>query len=452
MNNSKKKNLVQHLLTIALVPVLIVVAGYLSIQFKTDFDWTYGGRNTLTQDSRDLLSRMPDPITFTAYSPADSEIKREITGDLMRYKREKDNIVIEFVDPSREPERTRAAGVTAFNEVVVEYQGRTETLRALTEPAITTALQRIADTQTQNVVFLQGHGERRIEGDDPTTMSAFANAMRERGLNVRSLNLAQEPGIPSNTSVLVLASPQRRLLEGEQNLIGEWLKAGGNLVWMADPDSPAQFEPITDVLGVTWHDGVAVFADYQSTSGHPGIFLAAGYPPSPLTQRLDEITVFPLVRSLELGESDWRAMPFLVTPGSAWLETGAIEGNLVLDEDAGDIPGPLTIGATLSRNIDVPDADGETQTREQRVVLIGDADFATDVYFGEVGNSRLALNIMQWAATRDAQLDINVPTAPDASLYVPGWAMVVISVGFVIVLPLLLLGFGIVRWAIRRRR
>lgn len=454
MSTSRFRLPLQHLLRIALVLAIVVLIGFLSQRYKADFDWTHGGRNTLTEASQRLLERMPETVTFTAFTAGDAEMRRTIEGDLRRYARFKDNIEIDFVDPSLEPQRARDAGITAFNEVQVSYQGNSEVLRSLTEPAITAALQRLADPAAQKVLFLQGHGERGIDGGDPMSLSGLVSTLRETGLTVRTLNLAETPAIPGDTTVVVLARPQRRLLEGEQRVLAEWIEEGGNLIWMADPQTPTDFGPLNEALGVYWHDGVAVFPDFERTSGHPGIFLATGYPPNPVTQRLEDITVFPLVRSFEWDfGGDWRGMPFLSTPRDAWLETGAIEGDLTFDEDAGDIGGPLTIGATLTRDVTIAGDDtDEAQALQQRVVLLGNSGFATDSYLGEAGNQRLAVNLFQWAATRDRQLDITIPRAPDSSLRLAPWALTTLSAAFVIGLPLLLIGFGVVRWAVRRRR
>lgn len=446
MADAKRTRRAQQLLTLILVPALVALAGYLGLNHTRAFDWTAGGRNTLTQGSHELLASMPGTVRFTAFVSDDAGARRDILDSLRRYQAVRSDIEINFVDPSRAPERTRAAGISAFNEVLVGYEGRSEVLRTLDEPTVTLALQRLAEAGGQRVLFLQGHGERSIEGGEPTSLSAFAAALRDRGLTVETLNLALTPRIPASASVLVLASPQHRLLDGEQRVIADWLAAGGNLVWLADPDSPADLGPINTALGVHWHSGVAVFEDFQYTTGHPAIFLAAGYPPHPLTHRLDDITIFPLVRSLHWDEDgDWQGMPLLMTSPDSWLEAGPIEGNLEFNADGGDRQGPLVVGATLSRQLAGRD-------REQRVVLIGDADFATDLYFAEVGNGRLALAAVRWAAARDARLDIQVPRVPDASLYLPGWALLLLALLFLVVLPLLLLGVGIARWALRRRR
>ena len=109
----------------------------------------------------------------------------------------------------------------------------------------------------------------------------------------------------------------------------------------------------------------------------------------------------------------------------------------------------VTVGATMTR--DLPAGDGET-VLEQRVVVFGDSDFLIDAYLREVGNRQLALNLFQWVASRDRQLDIDVPRAPDTSLRMSGLSLTLVAGGIVLVLPALLIGFGVVRWIIRRRR
>lgn len=443
---------VQAILRIVLVLALVALLGTLSQLYKTELDWTHGNRNTLTDASLELLERMPGPITFTAFTSSDAQIKRSIRGDLARYLRVRDDIALEFVDPSRQPQRARDAGIRNFNDVVISYEGNQEIVRELTEPAITGALQKLADPSARVVYFLRGHGERSLEagrGGGELTMAALVEALEGTGLRVEKLNLAETGRIPDDATALVLASPENRPVASTQRRIAEWIADGGNLIWLADPASAQDLDSITEALSMEWLPGVAVFPDYEQTSGHPGIFLATRYPPHPLTGRLEEITVFPLVSGLDWDtDSDWRGMPMLTTGGSAWLETGEIEGDLVFDEAAGDIRGPITVGATLTREHE--QADGSRI--QQRVVLIGDSDFLINAYLDQVGNRQLALNIFQWAAARDKQLDIDVPRVPDGSLRLSDTAFMIIAGATVIALPLLLLAFGVARWALRRRR
>lgn len=470
MNSQKKQILIQQFTSGVLFIAVIALIGFLSVRFKVEADWTAGNRNTITEASVKQLKAMDDPITFTAFISPSADVRAAIESQITKYQRFKDNIELSFIDPSTQPQKVRELGIGAAGEVVVEYQGRSENLRALSEQTITTALQRLAYSGEQWVVFLEGHGERRIDGDAPDSLAMFTQVLRDKGLKVRGLNLAKNPSVPDNTAVLVIASPQSKLLPGEQQIIADYVKAGGNLLWMADPDYETGLEPVAEVLGIEWQDGYAIFPDYQLMgTGHPGFFLSFDYPASPVTQGLFDITVFPLVRSISWqADAGFVVQPFLQTGPNTWLETGAIGGNVAFDEAAGDIPGPLDIGVHLTRRVVLPDEDApaadaegaeeanaepkEPEEKSQRVALVGDSDFLSNAYLAEISNQQLGLNLVQWLASRDEQLNIDIPTAPDNALYLPPWAVIVLAAVFALLLPLGLIGFGVARWVIRRRR
>lgn len=458
---SKKQTYIQQLINGVLVVAVIVVLGVLSVRFKAELDWTANQRNSLTEASIKQLGAMPGPVVFHVFAPSGAETRRAVEEDLGKYQRHKADIQIDFIDPSASPQKVREYNINAIGEVVVEYQGRRENLRATTEQAITTALQRLAYSGEQFIVFVEGHGERSTSGEGPDSLGRFAQALRDKGLKVQGLNLVQTPRIPDNTSALVLASPTSKLFDGEITLIRDYVRNGGNLLWLADPDYPAGLDELAKDLGIEWQNGYAILPEYQVLgTGHPGFFAAVEYPPNLVTQGLEMVTLFPLVRSLktagDAAATGWTAQPLLQSSQESWLETGDIAGGSVA-LDPSDIAGPLTIGVTLTRPYTPAAADGEAAkekpaTRPQRVVLVGDADFLTDAYVGELGNQQLGLNILQWLASRDAQLNIDLKNAPDTALYLPGWAFSAIALGFILVLPLGLLAFGIARWAVRRRQ
>ena len=86
------------------------------------------------------------------------------------------------------------------------------------------------------------------------------------------------------------------------------------------------------------------------------------------------------------------------------------------------------------------------------MAVVGDSDFLADGYLSAQGNKDLGLNLLQWLASRDSLLNIDIPKAPDTSLYLPGWATWLVVIGYTVLLPLLLLGYGITRWVRRRRK
>lgn len=466
-NNTRIQQLTSALLFVA----IIVALGWLSTRFKLEADWTANNRNTLTAASQRLLSAMPDPIRFIAFVYPTADIRREVESRIERYQRFKKDVSLDFIDPATQPQKVKEYNVSSSGEVVIEYQGRRENLRAISEQTVTSALQRLASSGERWVVFLEGHGERSITEKEQGGYSAFAQDMRDKGIKVRTLNLATDPRVPDNASVLVIASPGKALLEGEQKLVLEYLDAGGNLLWLADPERDPGAPKLADALGVNWLKGTGIMLDSAALGLPPFVYVTTQYPANPVTKDFTENALFPLVRGLVArNQGGWSDEPLLTTSDQAWLETGDLNGEIALDEAKGDTKGPLTIGVTMTREVKDAatgpadaKADGDKKpdeknpqekkpARQQRAAVIGDSDFLTNGYYSQLGNSALGMNLAQWLSSRDAPLNIEVPKAPDTSLFLPPWASMLIGAGFVLLLPLGLLGFGVMRWAVRRRR
>lgn len=463
---SKKTLLLQQLTSAVLVVAVLGMLGWLSTRYKAELDWTAGHRNTLTDASVKQLANLHEPIKFTVFIYPRSELRPSLEADIRRYQRVKSDITVDFIDPSTNPQKVKDYNVSHAGEVVVEYQGRHENLTATTEQAITTALQRLAYGGERWVVFLEGHGEHSITDTEQNGYSQYAQELKDKGLKVRTLNLVTDHRVPDNTAVLVIASPSRPLLEGEVKLITDYVQNGGNLLWLDDPvagkgvDPAASLDPVAKLLEISWLKGTGILLESADLGLPPFVYITTQYPANPVTQGFGENALFPLVRGLSYKSTAgappapgaWNAQPLLTTSDQAWLETGKLEGSLELNEAQGDTKGPLTLGVTLTRDAKVPAAGADAKTLPQRIAVIGDSDFISNAYFGQLGNSLLGLNLAQWLASRDEQLNIDIPKAPDRALVLPGWGLYAIYVGFAFLLPAGLLAFGVTRWMIRRRK
>ena len=85
-------------------------------------------------------------------------------------------------------------------------------------------------------------------------------------------------------------------------------------------------------------------------------------------------------------------------------------------------------------------------------MVIGDGDFLSNAFLGNGGNLNLGLNIVNWLSQNDPFINIPAKTSPDRSLQLSPLASWAIGFGFLIVLPALLIGSGVVIWFQRRKR
>jgi len=329
--------------------------------------------------------------------------------------------------------------------LIIHFQGRREQLRQRNETALSDALLRLTRSAERWVVFVEGHGERRARGSANHDLGSFVAQLESKGFRIQEINLIAHAAIPGNTSLLVLANPRQSLLEGEVALIRTYLAKGGNLLWLTEPDAPPGLDALASDLGLQIPAGIVVDGTAQVLGlDNPLFALVAEYPSHPITEHLDNLSLFPRSRIIQIRPgSAWQKAPILMTTSRAWLETGKSNGKVKFDPTAGDIAGPLPLGVALEKT-SAPD--------EQRVVVIGDADFLSNAYLGNGVNLVLGLNIFNWLGHDDQFLDITPRIAPDTEFSLTALSMVIISLTFLVAIPLLLTVSGLVIWARRRRR
>lgn len=460
----------QNIAFVALYSAVIGLLGWLSTRYDYQADWTAGARNTLSEASRRLLDTLEGPVTITAFARENELLRKRIQDLVDRYRRQKKDVRLRFVNPDKEPEQVRELGITMDGELLVRYQGRSEKVQQLTEQSLTNALQRLARGGQRWIVFLEGHGERNPRGRANHDLGEFGRELERKGLTVQTLNLAKTPAIPDNTTVLVIAGPRTKLLPGEVALIRDYVRGGGNLLWLADPGEQHGLEPLARDLGVSFLPGVIVDANTPLFGiRDPSFVLVADYKTYlPVTRDLTALTLFPRAAALAFEPPEgWHGEPFLTTFERAWTETGEIKGEIRFDEGTEERAGPLTLGVVLTRERSAPDgktdAGGDDKqdtgkaaaasgAGEQRVAVVGDGDFLSNVYLGNGGNLDLGLALIHWLTHDDRFITIKAKTAPDRTLALSRTASAVIGFGFLFGLPLLLLGTGVYVWYRRGRR
>jgi ABC-type uncharacterized transport system involved in gliding motility auxiliary subunit len=434
---------------------IIGLLAWLSTVYVYQADWTAGGRNTISEDTRKLLAELTEPVTITAWASEDAMLREQIRGLVGSYQRFKPDISLEFINPDTAPERVRTEGVTVDGELVVDYRGRSEHVQTRSEQKLTNALLRVSRQDERWIVFLTGHGERDPNGDANADLGAFGKELERNGLKVQKVNLAENP-IPGNTSLLVIAGPRVNLLPGEVAMVRDYVTAGGNLLWLAEPGKPAGLESLAEQLGIAFLPGVVVDATTQAFGiNDPSFALVTAYPNHEVTREFKSVTVFPEAAALEIREDPhWQATPILSTLSRSWTELGELKGEIQFDKNTDERAGPLDIGVALTST--TPSAEStevsDTPAHEQRIIVTGDGDFLSNTYLGNAGNLDLGLNMVHWLSHDDAFIDIRVKAAPDTTLELGRVTQGVIGLGALIGLPILLMTSGLVIWLRRRRR
>ena len=435
--------------------VLLLAAGaigYLTTRHDHVSDWTFGGRASLSPESRAVLASLHSPVEIVSYANPQSDLRHTVAGFVERYERAKPDLSLRFVDPQQDPAAMRELGITVDGALILHYQGREQRLDELSERSLTNALERLARGGERIVAFVSGDGERRPDEKGNADLGMFMAQMETRGMRAVPLNFAQVTAVPQHTDLVVLASPELALPDGAVKALTDYVANGGNLLWLSEPaNDDLHLQPLADTLGIRVLPGVLVDGQGAALGLKDPRMLALGdYPQHAITRGFQLTTLFPQVSALAMAaRTDWKVSPFLRSSAQSWTEFKPIDNSqastIAYDAGAGELKGPLDFGFALSRLSPSPDK------AEQRVVVIGDGDFLSNTFLGNGGNRALGERIFDWLLGDDALVNLPPRGAPDRLLQITQAQLSTVTLGFLIVLPLLLLLLGgFIVW--RRRR
>jgi ABC-type uncharacterized transport system involved in gliding motility auxiliary subunit len=437
--------LIQNGLFVVLLIGFAMALVWVTKDIKTQWDLTQGQRNTLSQASIEVLKQVTGPVKVTAYATAqdaEGDARKTVETFLGSYQRAKKDFQLTFIDPREQPQKAQAAGVRANGELVVEYNGRSEHLTNLTEQDLTNLLLRLVRSAERQVSYLDGHGERKLDGRANHDLGDFGGQLGVKGFKTAALNLAIAPEVPDNVAVLVIASPRVDLLPGEVIKIKRWIEKGGNLLWLIDNDSLHGMQGLADELGLSLTSGTVIDPAAGGLKLPPTFALATAYGQHRITERSTVTSVFPYARRIAASEgTKWRFTPLVEVAQEGWLETGSLDNNVAFDRNK-DVHGPIVVAAALERSV------GD---RKQRVVVTGSGHFLANQYVGTLGNLDLGVNMINWLAGDEALITVQPRTRADLTLQLTRGGLALVGFGFLLVLPLALLICGGIIWWRRRK-
>jgi len=466
--------------------VALVALNYVLARQNTRWDLTAAQQYSLSNQTKRVLESLDAPIRILVFTrESDFPIYQD---RLDAYAYESSHVTVDYIDADRDPVVARQYDVQSYGTIVFDYNGRVERVLSESEQDLTNALIKVVAGEETTVYFLAGHGERDIADAERNGYSTVSDALAQDNYAVAPLVLAQQPAVPDNATVVVVAGPQTDLLPGEVEALGTYMDGGGKLLVLLDPP-PSMETPTPDgLLQLIGEWGVEAGTDIvvdgsgmgQLFGADASVPVAADYPFHPITEQFSLLTAYPLARSISAS-----AVPvpgripqsFIETSPQSWAEANidALTGGEVeLNEDVGDRPGPITIGVAVSapapnpapptdaaapqtnltENADAGDpaapVDQPDDPPESRLAVIGDSDFATNGVVGIQGNRDMFLNAVSWLAQQENLIAIRPREPDDRRLTITADQQRRVFWLSILFIPAAALGAGVYTWWRRR--
>lgn len=388
---------------VAMSAAFVAIVGMLNYlsnsRYHTDWDLTENKANTLADQTLEVLAGLPEPVHATAFISSQNQSNRDQTRRLLESYRDKSNdkFAFEILDPF--VQRTRAAemGVTEDSTVVFMMGDHREEVQFGDEQEFTAALIRLAHPEQRVVYFLVGHGENDLSDDSDLGYSQINAGLERQNYTVQTLNLVVTDTVPSDAAAIVVAGPKVTLTVTETQTLGHYLDGGGAVILLLDPtvqmrEDQRDHDPLVDWLNATW--GIQVENDVviDLASSRSEFAIAQAYGNSPITDDLlsqELASYYPLARSISVSAAGDTALPATVNPlaitgDRSWGETDLTQQ--ANPDDGVDHFGPLNLAVTV-----------EDPNTRARLVVFGDADFATNAHADQYANGDMLLNSVNWA-------------------------------------------------------
>ncbi len=431
-----------------LVVVIAVCIAALSARFGFTADWSAGARASISSQSQAVLAQLKGPLEAVSYTrPGALRAKTSLL--VAHYRRFKPDLTLKFVDPDLDPIATQDAGIKADGEIVLRWHDHTQHVTQLDEPDFSDALARLVRGGTRLVAFVTGDGERDATGNNAAGLGEFVARMTSRDVRALPLNLAETAQVPRNADLVVLASPQAALLPDAVKKLKDYVADGGNLLWLTEPGADdLGLAPLAQMLGIRRLSGT-LFDEQGAVAGvrDPRMIVVTRYPAQTITDGFQVNTLFSQAAALaSLPGAQWKVQPILQSSAQSWNQTAPVDpAHAAFDPSAGELKGPLSFGYALSRLSPTP---AKTQ---QRAVVIGDGDFLSNAYLADAGNLALGERVFDWLLGDDALASVP-QAAPDRTLKPSGVDLGVLTFGYLIALPIVLILIGLaISWRRRRR-
>ncbi len=308
------------------------------------------------------------------------------------------DLTVDYVDPTRHPEKVRSFGIQARGEMVIHHQDRYFVLSSLSYETLFNGLQSLLNPRSGWVLVLDDFGSQSL-GLKTAGLGRWITMLQRLNYQVTTMTWRPDLSLPDDVKAIVLANPQQVLSEPAFQWLQQQLQAGVGLWWLSNPGSMASQARLS-LLFDAW--------PAQNSDDDSGqINYHANHP---ITHNFSYPTI-------------WQGLATFETDGQAVLSTES--------------------GAVFA-------ATHESQFG--RLLLVGDSDFINNELLQSGGNQALSLRMLDWVMGYDNRINVPDLSAENRGLFLTEGHIILMS----LILLLLLPGLGLLTaaglWISNRRR
>lgn len=337
----------------------------------------------------------------------------------------------------------------------------------ISEEKITNAIVDLTKQEKPKIYFLTGHNEYNLTKELTLLNAYLTNEVND----VKTLDLLVSGGVPEDTNLLIIASPQKDFMEQEVGLLTNYIQKGGKILWLSDPTlTGASFPNIQNILdqfGVTIDDGIILEQDETKMALQSPNYIIPNIATTNATKDiatdggilLVNATKITLASDEKLEQLKVEAQNILTTSETALFRKDV--SNTQNTKIASDEEGSFIIGCKLTKTINQVEETQNSETDKQAILYIISNNFFVADYPVNIGNTSIApisfynnkdyiLNTIAELTENEHVISIRKDTGVIA--YTATEAQDKLIRIAITIFPIVIIAIGIVVWWIRKNK
>jgi ABC-type uncharacterized transport system involved in gliding motility auxiliary subunit len=460
-----------------LAAVLVGMVNWLGYRHYVRGDWTSSKIYSLSDKTKNVLKGIKDDVRVVVLMTPTTPLFTETKELLSRYEAMTHKLKVEFIDPERDPLRTKQLaqefGVSAANTVVFAAEGRKKYVTSdqladydysgmqmgqppklkgfKGEEQFTAAILGVVSPKVPKIYFVTGHGEHDPDSAGEDGMSQFREQLKRDNLEVDKTALLSG-SVPADCDLLVIAGPKAPFTDTENGALSGYLEKGGRALVLVDPvlgaqQRPSGLEEFLKTYGVQINDDLVIDPSRKLPFFDVSAVYVTDFRSHPVVDGLQGLAVLlPVARSVTTTTAQSVTSTILLTTSDkGWGETNleALLKTGQAQKDAKDTPGPVPLGVAAQSEKD--------KDKGWRLVVFGNSAFLTNAQIANAGNVNLGQNAVNWLAKQEQALGIAPRSPEQVQLFLSAAQMRNVFLISLVGLPVLAIVLGVAVWWRRRR-
>jgi ABC-type uncharacterized transport system len=444
--------------------IAVILANIALYRHDVHVDLTRERAFTPSADARRVVNALASDVALTYFYQKQDPAGRAARTLVEIMGRGNPRLHVRTVDADQQPGLAARLGVRAYNVAVLESGGRTLQVLSTQDRDIALGILRVTRASVKTICFAAGHGEYDIDNFEYHThfegvhghshgaegaavvlmeqhgAGRLRRALEAIGFATRKVTLATTAGVPAECAALVETGPRTRYTPHETEALAAYLGGGGAALLLYDLDFAIEpsLATLLATAGVRVGEGAVVdpldhyFTDEQMVA-------ITRYAAHPIT-RGTALSFYPGVRPVEpVGAPGVTAVAlFSSSPESRLRLLGQRRDTERVPRGAR----PLAVAAEGM----LPGGRAPF-----RLVVVGDADFASNSFFPYMSNSDVVMAMLAWLVREERAPTVKPPVEVLPTVTLTRRQVQWIFTLTVVVMPGLVVGAGAWVWWRRRR-